>query len=578
MCSKRRKNHGNGKIHLVLLNVHIDRHTSSHSIYHLPVFYLNLDPAKIPNIAELDEKIRDPDVSATITAAILCLDALYFLHETPPGAYPDLWPRVWKWTDFLETYPYCNRYASSHRAQDISLHFFYYVARLRQNPTTACLIDSTPRVRIFIAKIWGILVETEDYREFEDLCDFIGRDIAVSDAEHFEEFVEGSGGTVADLASLVVEHITWTTSHLTSDVCSKGLFLLDCCIRFLIATNFDTCYAQFNAALVDRGIVKALIGAVLALEEATVEETANVLEDCLVLLEWTMDVSDSRSWVTEALDAGLIRAIISCAVHNCIPTSATLESLHRLLIGVLPESLIYHSILSSIMASFAAAKDLLHLPCFMESEIFEAWQGFKELVKERLQVLIRFDSGEFRTRRACENVQCQRYDWKQGGHRNFCALHRQARSSAGRDLSARDRSFMRAILHHDYTVANEEIFHGQIQFMRADPTAEFYLSFDYSACVPTVEIKDVSDNPGYAKELWDDYFSRARACAGRMELHLIVAGNGRKSWFMMIPMRSDSARIHEEMKRVARSMEIVSDNYRIARLIREREENVVYIH
>ncbi|KAJ7447744.1 hypothetical protein B0H11DRAFT_1929488 [Mycena galericulata] len=149
---------------------------------------------------------------------------------------------------------------------------------------------------------------------------------------------------------------------------------------------------------------------------------------------------------------------------------------------------------------------------------------------------------------------------------------------AGRDLSARDRSFMRAILHHDYTVRSERIFNEEIRFMRANPTAEFYLSFDYSTGNPTVEIKCASDNPGYVKELWDDYFSRARACTGQMELHLIVAGKGRKSWSTMIPMRSDDARIHEELKRVASSMEVISDNPRTASLIREREKSVVYIH
>ncbi|KAJ7447746.1 hypothetical protein B0H11DRAFT_2335061 [Mycena galericulata] len=380
--------------------------SSSYTVDYLPVFYRNLDPAKIPNIAELDEKIQDPDVSDTVTAAVLSLDALYFLYGTPLDLYPDLWPRVWKWTDFLDTYPYCNHTCSG-EAQATSLGYFYYVARFWKNPQASCLIDSTPRVRIFIAKIWGIMVENEDYHYFEDLCKFIGRDEAVSDAEHLEEFVEGSGGTEADLASLVVKHITRTTPNLTgTDVCSKWLFQLDCCIRFAMAAHFGACYAKFNAVLMDHGIVKALIGAVLALEEATMEETADVLERCLILLERTTDISDSRSWVTEALDAGLIRAILSCTVHNCTPTSGTLEILRRLLADFLPGSLIYHSTVSGIVVSFKGARDLLQLPRFAESIIFPSWQKFRTLVNERLGMLSRFNSGEIISRRACDNLQC----------------------------------------------------------------------------------------------------------------------------------------------------------------------------
>ncbi|KAJ7633866.1 hypothetical protein DFH06DRAFT_1139784 [Mycena polygramma] len=46
---------------------------------------------------------------------------------------------------------------------------------------------------------------------------FIGADEAISNAEHLEEFIQGSGGTLAQLAELIVQHITSASASADFD-------------------------------------------------------------------------------------------------------------------------------------------------------------------------------------------------------------------------------------------------------------------------------------------------------------------------------------------------------------------------
>ncbi|KAJ7457789.1 hypothetical protein FB451DRAFT_1509087 [Mycena latifolia] len=566
--------------------------SSPQFVHFLPAIYCNLDPANIPSIPELDEQFQLPHVKDAITRAGLALDSLYFLDErgvTPQEVHPIMWPRVWQWSWFLDTYPHCNTHPDAcgtpERQVEVSLHFFYHMGLLHRHADTARLMDMTPGLRVFVVKSWGLFLERGPPHgpAFEDLARFIGRREATSDPEHIEEFIEGAGGTASNLGFLVVKHITSTSTNLGPDTSRNQLLLIDCVVRFVVTRKFDPRYIDFYRATVSHGIIPAIIRVVNSLE--AVDGVGNLLESCFCLLDWTMYVSDPHRWITEALEAGLLRAIISCATYHGISTPATRERLHKLLTTVLPQSLIYHSVLSIIKGVFKTVEDLVHTKRFLRSQIIAEWDAFKDLLQKRLRVLNWFNSPEFEPDRDCDNM--AKLDWKQGDHRDSCARRRKLRLTETETLTRRDRLFLRALIDHDYTAARESIFYQQISFMRANPSAQFYVLFDYSEGDVAIEVKYSSDCPAYMEGIWVDYMAREADSGGRMELHLIKVGK-RAAW--VVPMRSDSSRINEGLGRIAASVELgeidgleleeCSDELReeVEILADEQEEEVTYIH
>ncbi|KAJ6573373.1 hypothetical protein DFH09DRAFT_1312076 [Mycena vulgaris] len=585
---------------------------SPQSILLLPVFYANLDPANIPHIPELEERILWPEVRAAIGRATLSLDALDLLNDTPPEVYPSLWPRVWKWSEFLDTYPHCDPFLPADEYEEMSFHTFYYIARLHLHAETARLIDATPRLRVFIAKIWGMLVKTKG-PAFEDVCRFIGRSEGVLAPEHMDEFIEGSGGTVSDLALLVVTHITSTSAELGPEVSQLELFCITSALHFVVGRPFDIRYRDFYRALVAHGTVSAVIRIVNALEKVTIEGVDNLLQACFVLLAWTFHAGDKLPWIAEALESGLVRAITSYIAYHSTPGPATRTCL-RFLAMALPQSLAYHSFLPTIVGSLMEVEHLVFRQRFIDSEIFDQWGAFKALIQHRRRMFEWFNSDEFQSYRACDNLKCgmihvkanfmrcsgclimyycskncQRLDWQEGGHRDTCVHHRKLRSPGPHQLNIRDRSFIRALVDDDYAALRQAIFHNQLAFVCANPTEQFYVVFDYSGGPPSIEVRSTSDNPGYSVQQWEDYLSRQIASAGQMELHLMIVEE--RDHPRMLPMRSDSSRIHDELRRMASSVDpgeiahcmalqrcSCSLKSEIERLIKEQDEYVTYTH
>ncbi|KAJ7764411.1 hypothetical protein B0H16DRAFT_1687784 [Mycena metata] len=448
-------------------------------------------------------------------------------HNIPTATYPDLWPRVWQWSHFFETYPHCNPKAlSREESRTFSVRLCYFISHLREDDTARDLIDSTPGVRVVLAKTWGIMLEESQLAIF-DLCRFLGRDPAVSNHTDFLEFVEGAGGTISDLALLVVKHITWSCGELpTWPVSQIGLdqrnTLLHGGSNFLLATRAAKTDTFFHA-LISHGIVKALIEAALALGEKNTKGTVEALHSCFLTLAWIWDVegADRRSLMREALGAGLMRALVLSAVHPCTPSPVTVQCLQQYLGRFIPEALTYHSVLSIIMQFFRSVEDLVETKRFRESKIFKEWRELEGLVQDRLRVLEWYNSKDYESLRSCQIP-----DWTAGGHRDSCQYHRQVRSQEVRYVPGKDRSFIRACFDAHYTAARRGILSAQLSFIKENPSTQFYVLLSYKENTVTFDVQPVSINPGVAVEEWKDYVSRVNASGGRMELHVLEHGSG----------------------------------------------------
>ncbi|KAJ7140674.1 hypothetical protein C8R44DRAFT_866378 [Mycena epipterygia] len=548
---------------------------SAHNILLLPVFYAILNPEKIPS------------VDTTDTASLVFKTAgprvgLAFLYQLvtrgiPPDTFPELWMRVWPWTSFLDRQSYTQpgMKVDIHGFNPEIMVGFFLIGALHGHPQTRRLIYSTPGVPVVAVKIWKMSLRPGNQllanTAFMELCKFIAHcRLKELEQSRFDEFVEGAGGDLRDLSSLVVRHIELIScSDVQVGVTPQRIeYFLDCVFTFLI--NADIRGTPFFDALIADGIVTALTSAVRGLEMFHSSDAWKGWK----LLEWALTGERGYMRVAEALRGGLLYAMVSGCNHH--RTCNTIPSLFSILANSLLPSTVYYSVLVHIKSSpddtfFKAVSDAE----FRSSDLYKPWEFFDGLIKERIKLLDWFDSRECEPCKGCDNVvcgtiqekskfmrcsgclsvyycsrECQIRDWGHRDHRAFCAKLRNFRLRENEDLiTARDRSFMRALLHYDYQAAKAEIYSRQIALLiRGEP---FFTLFDYTRGYPTIEFLPATNPIGTQASKLTNFVWRENESAGRMKSHFMLVGQSSSSTLRIIPMRSNGSRIQDEMKRIA---------------------------
>lgn len=128
----------------------------------------------------------------------------------------------------------------------------------------------------------------------------------------------------------------------------------------------------------------------------------------------------------------------------------------------------------------------------------------------------------------------------------------------------RERSFLRAVLAHDYKAAKHtQIYPQQILMARnARMPAGLFTLFDYRAGRASISVEPLSSvfaqNLGRGTGWWNDVH-RAACAQGRMELHVVaLPGSARGgsvehfSKFLVIPLRTETSRVNEVLTEIGR--------------------------
>ncbi|KAJ7614973.1 hypothetical protein FB45DRAFT_1109365 [Roridomyces roridus] len=189
--------------------------------------------------------------------------------------------------------------------------------------------------------------------------------------------------------------------------------------------------------------------------------------------------------------------------------------------------------------------------------------------------------------------ECQKTDWRVG-HRNFCASHQGLLLAEhdDRNLSFKERSFMRALIHHKYLKAQGAICFEQVQVLAAHPAESepplLFTLFDFDRCPPVVQVHEVGNLPKRVADLvgtdsaeWTDIVERAERDGGYTQLHglCVTDGEGPRVW--LIPLRTDIPLIHEGLKPLADRVRLgeLGDQYELLGEIRRvLDEEVTEIH
>ncbi|KAJ6513596.1 hypothetical protein C8R47DRAFT_1313762 [Mycena vitilis] len=552
---------------------------SSQVALFLPVFYANLDPRLIPSTEQVDT-LPWNDFIIPISNAVCSLDYLRILKPVPMDARLCIWHRVWAWMQFIHIYRTCIHRLETYSEPAIYEAFLTAANKLAQDDGIPQELGDVPGFSVLLVHAWKKFILAPDdasssygLREVCTVLCLYAKSTG-SRPHHLEEFIEGAGGSVSHLASLAVKHLD---HHVTHPHMRFPLFILQVSsVVMFLATNLEDDTA-FQDALISHGSMACFVRVALVLAEgrhgpgdeimvAADGYLHRMLSYALSYLIIHLIEPRACGYMREAVRAGLLRTIIASAI-GCDATSNTQASLQTI-VDLLKQYTVHHSVLSCLEPALRDVEALQTTHGFTHSFLFLNWSSFWDLAHERIEMLKYSESADYVSLKACGALQCgvihrkrdlmccsscqqqwycskrcQSADWKDG-HRESCALIVSLNEPEA--LSTRDRSFLRALIDHDYKLAQPTILLRQLDFMNAYPGETPSLVFDYSQGRSTFSFAQTIDFP----DKWSDDLARARRHSGHFQLHLAVLSVLDTDMVRLIPMRSSSGALVQSLKRL----------------------------
>ncbi|KAF8212783.1 hypothetical protein K438DRAFT_1751213 [Mycena galopus ATCC 62051] len=349
---------------------HRSKKIAHQKILYLPVFYTLLDPTRIPALEEL--KSLQPHTTTRIACASVSLNAI--MHLEPKSAReigPTLWPRVWPWIYFM--HEHCEYLPDTIALPEFAIYnqLLALASQISDPSSAPDLIPEIRGFRIILAKAWAHLPQVKESQALEsslgDVAAFIGS-LEFAVPVHFAEIIEDNfRGKSARLAFLYA---------VSGDLRVRSLYkrsLWKHCVNgiwfrhyFLLAHKSSTdsaCTAIFD-------LLKSLLNAPLGYR-----------------------------WLTDAIEAGLLRAITTVAIRF----GPALDShLRYLLKELLPDGMVYYHVVAAIDEVLVEVEDICYGEEYQTLEIFQDWASFIELAERRVHVKAQMNGKAPKT---CDNLE-----------------------------------------------------------------------------------------------------------------------------------------------------------------------------
>ncbi|KAJ7161209.1 hypothetical protein C8R46DRAFT_1353815 [Mycena filopes] len=549
----------------------------------LPILYRSLDPANIPNAVDLEGPSSELSQKCANCAA-MALDCIVWILPDRMTFQSDVaaefWPRVWAWIQFLHEY----RDSLPVVLADPTTTYGNYGSIIRYFALD--LLDTTPGLKAVIAAVWTRLIgvrgdshESTYTKEstYSLLCQILRPLTASEETQpHLAELVEGSGGTVGDLLSVLMLHLRsaiWTPeSRVTPDTLNDMLFEGTSLIYGIINSN---AYGAMDSALVSRGIIEVIISALRSLLRSGISSASADATLCFVLkpLIHFLSAAPSSEYtnVPRALKAGLLRFIIEASQQS----ESVCMILKRLLEQILSPVTVWHFVLVQLQKDLADVAELETSLAFRGSCIFPEWTRFRELATARIHLMQEYDAGMHKSLKGCSNIDCglikqkiqslrcsacsvayhcdrdcQIADWT-AGHQQTCRdlalYHRQLIGTR----SKRNTSFLRVLVDSDYQRSRDTILVQHMFEGRRNPLSFSSVRFDYTSGVLRLTALQIPLPPAATTETRE--YERL-VNGGRMQLHQIVLTVASVDTNLIIPMRMESPAVRNELRRIANTL------------------------
>ncbi|KAJ7122268.1 hypothetical protein C8R44DRAFT_981457 [Mycena epipterygia] len=553
----------------------------------LPVFYVNLDPLDVPTADDLDVRVGPTSrVRTVIHKAVIALRGLYAVREIPIEACENLWPRLWQWLRFLHTFHEQLTWLDEPPSeQRICIDLLVFLGSFQHNRRAAALFSATPGFRFMMGRAWFFLLQFEDLIPgLIHISRFLIEDMKADDPRNLEELMEGTGGSLEHLGWLVVQHINRVIPTWDTPVSATVEYLLRGVLSMLGDTERETMTTSrtrivlcpLTAALIPQGAVRALTKVTCALSRSTATGADFTLNKCFITLGRILTSPLGYKLLPDALEAGLLIALVSAGARET--SDKIYGHLVYLITGTLRVSLVYYNVLAKLDAALLEVEHLEQDDKFTNAKIFPEWIRVRELADERLAI---FHAAENVPTRACDNLQCGRideknhfkrcsgcqsayycsedcqiHDWRHENHRQNCDPRRSFCLNENTSLTSRERMFLRKLIHHDYGQHPAmHIYMPEITFMNRHPDTAFFTRFDYTTGHVTITVNAVADAKNMALDpQWLEDVSRAARSGGRMRLHVMLVAEADVPRYWLVPLRSDTPRLHDGLKRIATNL------------------------
>ncbi|KAF7371456.1 MYND-type domain-containing protein [Mycena sanguinolenta] len=556
----------------------------------LPVLYANLDPDRIPDEEHLNAN--------AVKCANFVLDSLADLEYAPKSTWPELWPRVWAWIAFFEAYSEC--LAEPLTRPHVRFDLLRFVRTFDDDDTTKEDINRTAGWRTLVMQAWLMILESEDSLEhyvFPDLCRAVG-DMEITTEEEFEEVLDGAQGP-NNLGCVVVQTIERLLVTNRPYISDSGLSFLTLILLFL--ENLGQ-HKTISPALMHNGGASVFTAAAGICHEVDHEYDRSAVQQKAVLLclNALSSMLSCHSAMRDALASGLLHSILYCATFSPdkrLPSE--MRGLEQILTRTLPGSTVFQTVLAELDTQLQGVRNTLESPSFQRCWMYKDWLKFMAFADDRIAFMKHVQSKDFVSSKACDNMECgvirpkaefkrcshcqqvyyccsdcQKLDWRAGGHRETCRSI-PIFASKNKNLGMRNLHFMRQLLHRDLTehrysensplVASIRlrVLRNLAQTSESDP---FVTVMDYGfPDGPILYMEAISwmedfwsmSYPVY----WEEHIARMTRSHGRMELHVMIIPEGfmfpgrwgPRTRHLMFPQRSQRPTLHESVRHLLKS-------------------------
>ncbi|KAJ7165755.1 hypothetical protein C8R46DRAFT_1351301 [Mycena filopes] len=559
----------------------------------LPVVFASLDPKRIPDMTDVDRFNGPSPLADVFTMGLNAIYSLPLFTHCPLAVYQELWPRVWAWLEFLETYP--DHVDRGEGVQPLAVCLFQSLEYFFRHDTLLPMVHTTPGIHAFIIRVWTLTPPSSPPSNIATLYSFLGCCSPVHSC--LQKLLDGCGDDPRAIARLVVRHLDAALTayrSYQSQSQSSDLSWRFATIQRIVGAMMDH---GLHSSLLAAGLVTVYTVAtapLLPFRSLQLEAPVSSCADGLLML---LSHNVGSRYLPRALKAGLLQSLQAYVERppppNCGPSSSTLRAY---LDTLLPRSMVYYSVV------LAVASELIHQPVapFPEtSPAFRSWRTLIHLVQRRIEDLRHFQSSEYVHRRACDNLECrvihratafkrcsgchqqhycsrscQTIDWRHKGHRTAC--RRQAPPPDGNLLvRKRDESFLKLTVLRTYQRFKTAILTKQLAYMFIHGgDMSFCTEFDYSraCCVMSVRRAVVDSGVlGYSQMQVD----AAAAPHSHLALHRVVIYNGSSKVSLPWVLRSDSSVLNDGLQRIWESLDRVKDAVEIERRLKSLSEAVV---
>ncbi|KAJ7121896.1 hypothetical protein C8R43DRAFT_1241416, partial [Mycena crocata] len=383
----------------------------------LPVVFLRLDPALIPDSASLDMTEPHPNVTLRLSIAFSALRSLPLLElGVSPEVLKEVWPRAWNWIIILEQYPFLLKPCIS--VEDVRHQIMLCLPHVFLEREVMHLMHHKPGVHGFFARTWESIRPGQQMEEMPFVSTAVSTFMYTSEwtSSQLEEFIEGTGMSLTALAALIVRHINSSRRKLHFSERRMLRMLNMACLHGILqlVRSAGNGTLSLQQPLLSAGITKAITKATLAIAQALAsldtndihppERVDRLLGACLSALNWAIMIPPGYAYLPEAIQAGLLPAIIALSqLTKCQRVACILQ---KLLGVILPGALVYRRVVSA----FASVNTPTICPSadapFFNSMLYPHWLAFVALLKQRIELLEYFKSSAYTPTSQCTNAEC----------------------------------------------------------------------------------------------------------------------------------------------------------------------------